>query len=113
MSSAESQESCGSEDLQFDHAEYTSPPTVAVICKTCTRPIPEVYYELNQQILCEPCARGIDASFRGGPKFRRFMKAGFFGFAAAIGASIICYLFWRITNLGFIGIFSLLAGYMV
>jgi hypothetical protein len=112
MSSSDGQDPSGTEDLQFDHAEYTSPPPSAVTCKVCARPIPETYFELNQQILCEPCAGGIDARFRGGSKLKQFLKAGLFGLVAAIGGTIVLYLFREITHLQ-AAIISILAGYMV
>lgn len=112
MPSAGFPEPTAGDELQFDHAEFTAVAPGPVVCTSCARSIADAYYEAGGRVLCEPCVRGIDAHFRGGSRGLRFLKAVAFGFAAAIGAAIIIFLFRKLTGLE-AGLISILAGYMV
>lgn len=117
MANGGSQEPSGTDGLQFDRAEYADPappsPSASITCRACQQPVPDLYYyELQGQTLCAACARGIDAGLAGGSGVRQFLKAGFFGTAAAVGGAVLIYLFGAITGWQ-PGIISILAGYMV
>jgi hypothetical protein len=111
MASAESPQSPGAGELQFDRAEFATTPPGSVACTVCKQPIPDVYYELHGNLLCAPCMRKVDSGFVGGSRFLRFTKAAYFGLLAAIGGTIIIYLVREMTGLG--AIISILVGYMV
>ena len=112
MASAGIPEPPAGEAIQFDRAEFKTKVPGSVECSACRQPIDRAYYELNGQVLCETCVHQIDAGFVGGSRFKRFSKASVYGLLAAVGGTIIIYLFREITGWE-AGIISILAGYMI
>ena len=98
--------------LQFDHAEFTTDAPAAVVCRSCNRPIHDVYYEIGSILLCDGCRQGVEARFRGGSGGLRFLKAATLGLFAAIVGAVILYAFSAITRSS-VGIVSILVGYLV
>jgi hypothetical protein len=102
----------GGEELQFDQAEYTTPLPAGPICGGCKRPIADQYYEINGKIVCPECRHRIEASFHGGSRFVRVVKAFLFGSVAAVAGAVLYYVILRVTNINF-GLVSVLVGFMV
>lgn len=98
--------------LQFDHAEFTAPAPAAVSCRVCQRPIADVYYNVNDAVLCEGCRASLDSHFQRGAGFTGFVKAVAFGLPAALAGAVIIYLVLAIAGIS-AGIVSILVGYMV
>ena len=71
-------------DLQFDHAELTTPVSAGPSCDVCKRPISDAYYEINGKVLCTSCRQRIEESLRGGSGLARFITAVVLGTGAAI-----------------------------
>src|SRR4051794_2177756 len=103
------------DDLQFEHAEFTSTPApmpTVLSCEVCKRQIDDAYYELSRKVLCERCRDHITAHFNGGSGPMRFLRAGVYGTLAGLGGTALYCLVWVLTG----GPFSLIAiviGFMV
>jgi len=100
------------EELQFEQAEYTTPTSAGPTCAACKRPIKDDYYEINGKIICPTCRHQIEASFRGGSRFLRVMKAFLLGSVGAVAGAVLYYVIVRVTNWN-IGLVSVLVGFMV
>jgi hypothetical protein len=100
------------EPLQFDQAEFETSAAERPTCVICKLPISEEYYEINGKLMCPLCRHGFEASFHGGPRLARFLRATVFGTVTAIVGAAIYYASVRITNLN-MGIVSILVGFMV
>ncbi len=99
-------------DLQFDHAELTTPVAAGPSCDACKRPISDAYYEINGKVLCTSCRQQIEASFRGGSGLGRFSRAVVFGSGAALAGAVLYYIVSRVTGANW-GIVAILVGFMV
>jgi hypothetical protein len=99
-------------ELQFDHAEYQTPPASAVTCTVCNQVVPQQYYEINGKVICAPCRKTIEASFTGGSGLGRFVRASLFGFIAAVLGCAIYYAVSKITGYN-LALISILVGWMV
>jgi hypothetical protein len=99
-------------ELQFDHAEYQTPPASAVTCSVCNQTVPEQYYEINGKVICPPCRKAIEARFTGGSGLGRFVRASLFGFIAAVVGCGIYYAVSKITGYN-LALISILVGWMV
>src|SRR4051794_16702951 len=101
------------DELQFEHAEFTTAPIPAVLtCEVCHRQIDDAYYELGRKVLCAGCRDHITADFTRGSGLVRFLRAGLFGTLAALAGTALYSLVWVLTR----SVFSLIAivvGYMV
>ena len=100
------------EPLQFDQAEYTTPAGDRPTCIVCKQPIADEYFELNGQVFCSRCRQGVEASFRGGSRVARAIKALFLGTVAAGVGAVIYYAIIRLTGLN-IGLIAVVVGVMV
>jgi hypothetical protein len=100
------------EMLQFDRAEFATPAAEGPTCLACHQPIMDEYYEINQRVLCPQCRLGVKASFRGGSRPARFLKATAFGSVAAAVGAVLYYGFVRITHWN-LGLISIVLGIMV
>ena len=98
--------------IQFDEAEFAEPTAGVPVCVACHQTIPEHYFQINGQILCEPCSEAVKAQLTGGSSFVRFVKAGVYGFGAAVAGFAIYFGVMKLTGLE-IGLISILVGYMV
>src|SRR4051812_40167155 len=112
MGSPGNLEPSAEEPIRFDRAEYTNARPRAVDCTACNQRIGDVYYEVNGEVLCDRCIKSDESVFPRGSGFFRFMRAGAFGVAAAIGGTILIYLFRELTGWE-AGVISILAGFMV
>ncbi len=104
-------DSAEGEELQFDQAEYATTPA-GPICGGCNQPIIDDYYEINGKIICPTCRHQIEASFRGGSRLVRVLKAFSLGTVGAIAGAVLYYTIVRVTNWN-IGLVSVLVGFMV
>ena len=115
MRTAQGDNETGSEDrdeLQFDQAEFTTPLPTGTTCAGCKRPIPDLYYETNGKIVCPTCRQQIEASFRGGSRLLRVMKAFLLGSVGAAAGAVLYYVILRVTNINF-GLVAVVVGFMV
>ena len=102
--------------LQFDTAIPRVTPSAinpqGVTCTLCQQTIPDEYYDVNGQSVCNAC-RGQLAEMAETPRdWGVFVKAGLFGLGAAIAGAILYYAVVAITNFE-IGIVAIAIGYMV
>jgi hypothetical protein len=100
------------DDLQFDHAEYTTPAPSGPSCGVCQRSIADVYYEMGGKVVCAACRQGIEAAFRGGSHLARVVKALFLGSVAAVLGAVIYYAILRATGYN-LGLVAVVVGAMV
>jgi hypothetical protein len=100
------------EMLQFDQAEFATPTAERPTCFVCHQPILEEYYEIGQKVMCPQCRLGVEASFRGGSRMARFLKATALGVVAAAVGATIYYAFVRATNIN-LGLIAIVLGVMV
>jgi len=107
----------GNAPLQFDTAIPRVAPsaistTEGVTCALCKRTIPDEYYDVNGQSVCESC-RGQLAQLAETPRgWGPLAMAGLFGLGAAIAGAILYYAVIAITNFE-IGIVAIAIGFMV
>ena len=78
----------------------------------CQRPLQDVYYQVNDRVLCESCRRNFEGAISGGSGVGRFVNASVFGVvAAAVGAGI-WYAVEAITGWQ-IGLIAIVVGFLV
>jgi hypothetical protein len=99
-------------ELQFDHAEMTTPESDGPHCASCKRLLNDAYYEINGKIICSSCRQRFEASFRGGSGFARVLKASVFGIVGAILGAAIYFVISRVTGYN-IGLVAILVGFIV
>jgi hypothetical protein len=99
--------------LQFDHAEFedAGAPS-AVNCVACQRPIADQYYEINGNIVCEPCRDRIETQLRGGSGFVRFLKAIVLGTGAALAGAAVYFAILHYFHIQ-AALVSILCGFLV
>jgi hypothetical protein len=103
--------------LQFDTAIPRVTPSAistaqGVACALCQRTIPDQYYDVNGQSVCDGC-RGQLAQMTETPRnWRVFAVAGLFGLGAAIAGAILYYAVIAISNFE-IGVVAIAIGFMV
>jgi hypothetical protein len=107
----EDDESAGAE-LQFDQAEPLAPTSSGPSCAGCKRPITDEYFEINGKVVCPSCRAQVEASFRGGSRVARVLRATTFGVVSAIAGAVLYYAIFKGTNIHF-GLVAVLVGYMV
>ncbi len=94
--------------LQFDRAERTEPPA-GLTCTSCHRPIVDRYYSFAGRVLCDDCARKIEAALAHPGDLGR-------GILLAIGGGIVggavYYLVAAISGYE-IGLIAILVGWLV
>jgi hypothetical protein len=106
----------GDAPLQFDTAIPRLTPSAlnpqGVTCALCQRTVPDEYYDVNGQSVCDAC-RGQLAALAETPRgWGLFAKAGAFGLVAAVLGAILYYAVIAITNFE-IGIVAIAIGFMV
>jgi len=99
-------------ELQFDQAEFAAPAAGLPICTACKQTIPDQYFQINGEILCERCSAAVKAHLTGGSSIRRFVKACIYGFGAAVAGFAIYFGVLKLTGWE-VGLISILVGYMV
>jgi hypothetical protein len=103
--------------LQFDTAIPRVTPSAisaaqGVVCALCQGTIPDQYYDVNGQSVCDGC-RGQLAQMTETPRnWGVFGVAGLFGLGAAIAGAILYYAVMAISNFE-IGIVAIAIGFMV
>lgn len=112
MASADSPET--GDDLQFDHAEFTTPTSAVVTCGVCKSPISDEYYSIEGvgTPLCANCRRGIEAARGGGSGVARFLSAAVLGLIAAATGAVAMYLVLVLTNI-FLSLLTIAVGFYV
>ena len=99
------------DSLQFDQAEPATTTSAGTACAACSKAIADTYHTINDQVLCEPCRRRIEADWTGGSGSSRAGKALMFGFAgAAVGAGIY-YGVLALTGYE-VGLIAIVVGYL-
>src|SRR5579871_2160204 len=99
-------------ELQFDEAEFAAPAAGVPLCAACQQTIPDHYFQVNGAVLCERCSTAVRASLTGGSSLRRFVKAGFYGFGAAVAGFALYFGVLKLTGME-IGLISIVVGFMV
>ncbi len=99
-------------ELQFDQAEPLTPTSSGPTCAACKRPIEDAYFEINGKVVCTSCRARIVASFRGGSRIARVLKATSFGIVGAIAGAVLYYAIWKATGYH-LGLVAILVGFMV
>lgn len=112
MQSGEVHEPSGADELQFDRAEYPAAPPETPTCRICQKPITDVYFHVNEAVLCGGCRGSLESHYRRGAGFFGFLKAVAQGFPAALAGAVITYLAKVLAGIP-AGIVSILVGYMV
>ncbi len=100
-------------DLQFDRADFgEQQPVAAVDCTACEQPIAGAYYEINGQVVCEPCQARFLELRTGGSAVGRMSRAAVFGTVAAAAGAGIYYGISALTGYEF-GLIAIVVGFMV
>ena len=103
--------------LQFDTAIPRVTPSAistaqGVACASCQRTIPDEYYDVNGQSVCDGCRNQLAQMAETPRSWGVFGVAGLFGLGAAIAGAILYYAVIAISNFE-IGIVAIAIGYMV
>lgn len=98
-----------SRELQFERAEFETPPARA--CTSCKRPLENEYFECNGQMVCPECASGMNAYLASRRTSAGFWKAAGAGLGAAIAGAAV-YAAVRMTGYEF-SLIAILVGYVV
>ena len=107
----------GPAPLQFDTAVPRITPTTigteqGVTCAMCHRAIPDEYYDVNGQSVCDRCRSQLATLAETPRNWGVFGLAALFGLGAAIAGAILYYAVIAITNFE-IGIVAIAIGFMV
>ncbi len=84
----------------------------ALTCRACQQAIPDEYFDVNGNAVCASCRDAIAARGTSPRGAMPLMRAGLFGFAAAVAGAILYYAVMAITGLE-IGLVAIAIGYMV
>jgi hypothetical protein len=113
MADPESPEQLPSVDaLQYRRAQpiQTGEPAAVRTCAACKQPIPGVYYQVNNHVICPACAARIEAG-KQAAKPVPLLRAVIYGAGAALAG---CLLYAAVLAMGVqIGIVALAVGWMV
>jgi len=98
--------------IQFATAESTSEVGVAPLaCCLCRMPVVEVYYAVDDKVVCQRCSTSITDPPTGN-RMLAFGKAVVFGTAAGLLGALIWYAIRVIANIE-IGLVAILVGWLV
>lgn len=96
------------DNLQFDRAEQAGTPA----CKVCGTALPDQYYVVNGNVVCDRCRRGAEEEWNRGGAAGRLSKALTLGVLAAIGCAILWYAVIKLTDREW-GILAIVVGFVV
>lgn len=96
------------DNLQFDSADQTG----TVSCKACGSSLPDQYYVVNGNVVCERCRRAVEEDWNRGGAAGRLGKALVLGILATIGCSILWYAVIKLTGYE-VGILAIVVGFVV
>jgi len=96
------------DNLQFDSAEQAG----TVSCKACGSSLPDQYYVVNGNVVCERCRRAVEEDWNRGSAAGRLSKALVLGILATIGCSILWYAVIKLTGYE-LGILAIVVGFVV
>ena len=103
-------------DLQFDRVSRPGAGVLtsgsSAICTACHKPIDDAYYDVNGHTVCASCRMVVESAAETPAGIGPLLKAGLFGFGAAVAGAIVYYGVMALLNLE-IGIVAILTGYMV
>lgn len=97
--------------LQFDRAEYEQPPAAAS-CARCQQHLSRSYFQVNGHVVCESCARALEAERTGGSRMGRVVRAVGAGFGAAVLGALLYYGISALTGYEF-GLIAIVVGFGV
>ena len=108
------QPSAPSGDLQFDRAEPLpgASPSPASACSGCKRPLTGLYYQVNGTPVCERCKAQLQYDQMSGSAVGNVVRAGVFGFVAALAGGALWYVVRAITGYE-VGLIAIVVGVMV
>ncbi len=95
-------------NLQFDRAEQSG----AISCKVCDSLLPDQYYVVNGNIVCDKCRRAVEEDWNRGGAAGRLGKAVGLGILATIACSIVWYAVLKLTDYQW-GILAVVVGLVV
>jgi hypothetical protein len=98
--------------LQFDRAEWRE-AAAGGTCAACHTPIQAVYYQVNDQVLCESCRGAVESTITGGSGIARFAKATALGVVAGAVGAALWYAIRAIPPHLEIGLIAIVVGFLV
>ncbi len=100
-------------DLQFDKAEPAPGKSVSpAACAACQQPLASVYYQVNGRPACERCKAQLQYDQMSGSAAGNVLRAGAFGFLAALAGGALWYAV-RATTGYEVGLIAVVVGVMV
>ncbi len=102
----------GSDNLQFDRAEFSDSGSPAHSCSGCDQAISGTYFEVNGSVVCDTCRSALAAAMTGGSGFVRLVRAVLFGSLAGVLGAGIYFAILKITGWE-IGLIAIVVGLMV
>lgn len=99
------------DNLQFDRAEQTG-GTGAISCSVCGRLLPDQYYVVNGNIVCDKCRRSVEEEWNRGGAAGRLGKAVGLGILATLACSAVWYAVLKMTDSQW-GILAIVVGLVV
>lgn len=102
-----------SDDLQFDHAEYSEQtPASTLACSGCQKPITEGYFQINGEVACADCRDAAARAAAGGSGIMRLFGATAGGLVAGIIGASIYFAIAELTGYE-IGLVAIVVGLLV
>jgi hypothetical protein len=94
--------------LQFDRVESPA----ALVCAGCKSPIQNVYFTINNRIICARCRDNLVATINSGFPVARFATAALYGLGGGIAGAALWFAVRRLTGIT-LGLIAIVLGYLV
>jgi len=98
-------------DLQFDRAEYSTPPDGAA-CAECSGALVGHYFDVDGRMVCEKCRYALESQPAQGSSLSRLSRALGAGLAAAAAGALVWYAIAAISGYE-LGLIAVAVGYAV
>lgn len=101
------------EKIQFERAELADGAPAPSACGICAQPLAGSYYQIGSQAACERCKAQVQFDqMASGSGVGRFVRAGAFGFGAALLGGALWYAVRAATGYE-VGLIAIVVGLMV
>jgi len=101
-----------SQPLQLDRADFAQADPEGHVCKVCSTPLHDHYYEINGHATCERCRYELESSFQTRGGAGGFFKALALGLGGGLIGAAVYYAVLTFAHLE-VGLISILVGWLV
>jgi hypothetical protein len=101
-----------SQPLQLERADFAQADPEGHVCRVCSTPLHDHYYEINGQATCERCRYEVEKSFQTRGGAGGFLKALALGLGGGLIGAGVYYAVLTLAHLE-VGLISILVGWLV